>query len=72
MWGCRSRPRGAWLAATERTGWLALVDVPTLKVLQRKKLPAPVTALAFGPNDDVMVLGPGKAVEVWWLPELMK
>lgn len=70
--GLSFSPSGAWLAVTDNTGWLAIVDVATAKVLQRKKLSAPVKALAFGPNDDVMIVGTGKTVEVWHLPELMK
>ena len=60
------------MAATDNTGWLAIVDATTLTVLRRKKLPAPVKALAFGPYDDALILGNGKAVEVWYLAELMK
>ncbi len=70
--GLAFSPSGAWLAVTDNTGWLAIVDVATAKVLQRKKLAAPIKALAFGPNDDAMILGNGKTVEVWHLPELMK
>ncbi|MBY0459623.1 MAG: hypothetical protein K2V38_20075, partial [Gemmataceae bacterium] len=65
-------PSGAKFAAADNTGWLAVVESSTLKVLQRKKLPASVKALTFGPKDDVLLLGNGKTVEVWALAELMK
>ena len=29
-------------------------------------------AMAYGPRDDVFILADGKAVEVWWLLELVK
>ncbi len=70
--GLSFSPSGTLLAATDNTGWLALVDTATLKVVQRRKLPAPVKALAFGPNDDAIILANGKTAEVWWMPELMK
>ena len=65
-------PSGKWLAAADNTGWLVLVEAATLKVTQRKKLPAPAKTLAFGPKDDALILGNGKAVEVWKLAELFK
>lgn len=65
-------PSGLWLAAIDNAGTLVLADATTLQVVQRKKLPAPAKAMAFGPADDLLVLGGGKAVEVWWLPALLK
>jgi hypothetical protein len=70
--GMSFAPSGARLAATDASGALAIVEVPTGKVIQRKKFPAPVKALAFGPNEDTLTIAAGKAAEVWWLRELMK
>jgi hypothetical protein len=65
-------PSGLWVAALDNTGTLAIADATTLQVVQRKKLPAPARVFAFGPADDLLVLGSERAVEVWWLPVLLK
>jgi WD40 repeat protein len=65
-------PTGEWLAATDSTGWVAIWDVGTGKVIHRVKRPTAVKALAAGPYDDLLILASGKTVEVWWLPGFVK
>jgi WD40 repeat protein len=70
--GLSFNPTGTRLAITDSTGWLVIWDVATAKAIHRIKRPAGVKAMAYGPNDDVILLAAGKTVEVWWLPELLK
>ncbi|MBM3983491.1 MAG: WD40 repeat domain-containing protein [Planctomycetes bacterium] len=65
-------PSGARLAVADGTGWLVIWDVATNKALHRVKRPAPVRAVAFGPADDVVILGARNTVEVWSVAELVK
>ena len=65
-------PSGARLAVADTTGWLVIWDVAAGKALHRIKRPTPVKVMAFGPNDDVVILAAGKTVEVWSVPELAK
>jgi hypothetical protein len=63
-------PSGTRLAAADATGRLVIWDVAAGKAVRQSRRPTPVKALAFGPNDDILIVGAGKAVEVWWVPKL--
>lgn len=70
--GLSFAPSGARLLIADNSGWLVIWDVATGKARHRVKRPVPVKALAFGPADDVVILGTGKTVEVWSVAELAK
>jgi hypothetical protein len=65
-------PSGARLMIADAAGWLTLWDVADGRALRSAKRPAPVKVMAFGPADDVLILGRGKSVEVWWVPRLLE
>ena len=47
-------------------------DIHAMRVTVKVTRPTPVRALAFGPNDDLLMLNNGKTVELWHLDELAK
>jgi hypothetical protein len=66
-------PTGSRLAITDTTGWVVIWDTAAAKAIHRiKARPTGIKAMAYGPNDDVILLASGKTVEVWSLPELLK
>lgn len=65
-------PCGRYLALADADGRAWVWDLHDRRPVVKTVRPEPVRAVAFGPNDDVVILGTGSAVELWHLPELAK
>jgi hypothetical protein len=63
---------GQRLAVADADGELSVWDAVAREALFRVRRPGPVRALAFGPTDDVLLIGEGKGVEVWSVEALAK
>lgn len=68
--GLAFNPRRGELAAVDAAGWVSVWH-PTsgTKLFAVKPKPLP-RAVAYGPNEDLLMIADGKGVEVWWLPAL--
>ena len=65
-------PSGSHLAVLDAAGTVWVWDLFLLKVNVKATRPSPVKSLAFGPHDDLLLLGVGKTIELWHMPELEK
>jgi hypothetical protein len=65
-------PSGTHLAVLGGAGVVWVWDLTAMRVVAKATRPAPVTVLAFGPHDDLLVLGDGKTLELWRRNELAK
>jgi hypothetical protein len=63
-------PCGGELAVADAAGGLSVWSVNSGKKDFEVKRRGPITALAYGPQEDLLLIADGKGVEVWWLPEL--
>jgi hypothetical protein len=63
-------PTGAFLAWIDSANTVWVWDLFTMRSIVRVNRPGPIRALAFGPNDDLLLIGSGKGVEFWHLGEL--
>ncbi|WP_439624255.1 WD40 repeat domain-containing protein [Gemmata sp.] len=65
-------PSGALLAVADAANVVWVWNVATMKPVVQVTRPTPVRALAFGPTDDLILLGTGRTFELWHRPELAK
>ncbi len=65
-------PSGSHLAVSDSANVVWVWDLNQMRAILRVTRPMPVRALSFGPTDDLILLGNGKAVEMWHLSELAK
>jgi WD40 repeat protein len=62
-------PSGTHLAAKDAEGTISVWDLSALRAILKVRRPAAKT-IAYGPDDDLLLLSDGKAVELWYIPEL--
>jgi hypothetical protein len=62
-------PSGSHLAARDSEGVITVWDLSAQRANLKVRRPAAKT-IAFGPTDDLLLLSDGKAVELWYIPEL--
>lgn len=68
--GLAFNPCGGEIAVVDASGWVSVwLPATGVKVFEVKQK-RPISAVAYGPHDDVLMLADGKGVELWWLPEL--
>ena len=65
-------PSGSLLAVSDSANVVWVWDLNLMRAIVRVTRPTPLRALAFGPSDDLLLLGNGKTVELWHLSELAK
>jgi hypothetical protein len=65
-------PSGSYLAVSDSLNTIWVWNLVKMRTIVRTKRPEPVGAMCFGPHDDLLMLGNGKAVELWHMPELAK
>lgn len=65
-------PSGALLAAADAANVVWVWHLATMKPVVQVTRPTTVRALAFGPTDDLILLGTGRTFELWHRPELAK
>ncbi|MCE9565211.1 MAG: hypothetical protein K8U57_24530 [Planctomycetes bacterium] len=65
-------PSGSHLAVADSANVVWVWDLFAMRSILRVTRPHPVRALAFGPYDDLLLLGNGKTVELWHMSELAK
>ena len=62
---------GAELIVADAAGGLSCWDVAIGKRVFEITRPTPVTAVSYGPADDLLLLPDGNGVHVWWIPALI-
>jgi WD40 repeat protein len=62
-------PSGSHLAAKDAEGTISVWDLSAHRAILKVRRPA-AKAIAYGPDDDLLLLSDGKAVELWFIPEL--
>ncbi len=62
-------PSGTHLAAKDAEGTISVWDLSAQRAILKVRRPA-AKAIAYGPDDDLLLLSDGKAVELWYIPEL--
>jgi hypothetical protein len=65
-------PSGALLAVADAANVVWVWNLATMKPVVQVTRPTPVRALAFGPTDDLILLGTGRTFELWHRPALAK
>jgi hypothetical protein len=65
-------PSGSHLAILDSTGTVWVWDLFAMRSNLKATRPTPVKSLAFGTQDDLLLLSAGKGVEMWHIPELAK
>jgi WD40 repeat protein len=62
-------PSGAHLAARDSEGTISVWNLTAQRAILKVRREA-VKAITYGPTDDTLLLSDGKAVELWYIPEL--
>ncbi|MBA4064028.1 MAG: hypothetical protein C0501_10010 [Isosphaera sp.] len=65
-------PSGRGLAVLGGGGVVWVWDLAEMRAVVKATRPTPITVLAYGPQDDLLILGDGKTLELWHRDELAK
>ncbi len=65
-------PLATHLAILDSAGVVWVWNLGEMRAIVRTKRPDPIKMIAFGPNDDLLILAASKSIEMWHVPELAK